>query len=561
MRHLIFVFVGMLVLTVGKKTNAQSVEEGLNYLEQDKYASAGRVFKSLVNGKASGENLFYSGYYYMHVDELDSARMQFEKGVAADKKNGLSYVGLGSLALKQGKKDEAKTHFEQAKAATKKKDKKAEVFHRIGEAYLMHEGNTDPAEAVANAQEALKLNPNLANAYVVIGDAALEKLDGSTAANNYDKALALNPKLLKTHIRLGDLFVRSKNLNAARDKYNEAVAADSSYAPAYRKLAELYYLARQYDKALESMEKYMALADKSPSNQFRYAGFLILVGKHQEALSILSTLQSQYNNSAVYNRLMGYANYETNQCPQGMEFLNKYFAMAKPDILLGSDYEYLGKLQICTGGDTTQAIENIAKGIGMDSTRLDGLREVAQKFFDAKAYPQAMLVMRRYNQLAGEKANANDYYLAGLSGYFGGDYAYADSAFTNMLTALDSSQQAIGYQWRAKTRVLQDVEGTAGTAESDYQKFFELAENEQDSTKYKRELANGYFYMAILNLKKYKNLAEAHKYANQMLELYPEDKRAKQVLSFKQKDLTPVRTGQSGSSVGNKSDRDTLQRR
>ncbi len=543
MRNFIFVFVGMLTMMLaGQRATAQTINEGLNYLELDKFASAGKTFKSLVASKPNGENNFYLGYYYMKVGELDSAKMQFEKGVAADPKNGLSHVGLGSLLLRQGKKAEAKTHFDQAKSITKSKN--ADVFYRIGEAYVSHEGNMDPVEAVANAEQALKLNKNLADAYVVIGDAALQKLDGTTAANNYDKAIALNPKLIKTNVRLGNLFIRSKNLNAAREKYNEAIAADANYAPAYRELADLYYLAKQYDKALENMEKYMSLADKSPANQFRYAGFLILVKKYQESLNILNTLTNQYSNSAVYNRLMGYAYYETNQCPKGLEFINKYFTLAKPEAILGSDYEYLGKLQICTGGDTTKAIDTIVKGIEIDTNRTEGFREVAQKFFDGKAYSKAAEVMQKYIAKVGAKANANDYYLAGLSSYYGNDFVEADTAFGQMISLLDSSKQIIGYQWRAKTRAKQDADGTQGTAESDYMKFFELADADADQAKYKREQSNGYFYMAIVNLKKYKSLAKAHEYANKMLAIDPADKRAKQVLSFTQKDLEPGKTPQ-----------------
>ncbi len=541
MRKLIFVFVGMLAMVlVGQKATAQTINEGLNYLDLDKFASAGKAFKDLAKNKSNGENNFYLGYYYMKVGELDSAKMAFEKGVAADPKNGLSHVGLGSLLLKDGKKAEAKTHFDQAKAITKSKN--ADVFYRIGEAYISHEGNMDPVEAVANAEQALKLNKNLAEAYVVIGDAALQKLDGTTAANNYDKAIALNPKLLKTHVRLGNLFLRSKNLNAARDKYNEAIGADANYAPAYRELADLYYLARQYDKALENMEKYMSLADKSPANQFRYAGFLILVEKYQEALTILNSLTAQYSNSAVYNRLMGYAYYETKQCPQGLEYMNKYFTLAKPDAILGSDYEYQGKLQICTGGDTTKAIETIAKGVALDSNRVEGFRKVAQDLYDGKAFLKAAEVLQKYIAVAGSKVNANDYYLQGLSYYQGNALVEADSAFSKMITALDEPKQVIGYQWRAKTRAREDADGVLGTAESDYVKFFELVDQqpEAEKAKYKRDQGNGYQYMAIINVKKYKDLAKAKEYANKLLAIDPNHKNAKAILALKEKDLNPA---------------------
>ena len=539
MRKSLYLFVSVFVsVLLGQKATAQTISEGLNFMEVEKFSSAGKVFKSLAASKPSGENHFYLGYYYMGIGEPDSARMQFDKGVAADPKGGLSLVGQGSLLLKEGKKAEAKAKFDQAKAITKSKN--ADVFYRIGEAYVMHEGNMDPVEAVAHAEQALKLNKNLADAYVVIGDAALMKLDGTTAANNYDRALGLNPRLLKTHVRLGDLFIRSKNLNASRDKYNEATAADANYAPAYRRLAEMYYLAKQYPKAIENMEKYMALADKSPANQFRYAGFLILVDKYQQALDILATLKNQYNNSAIYNRLMGYASYETKQCPQGLEYINKYFTLAKPDIVMGTDYEYLGKLQICSGGDTAKAVENLVKAGKLDSNQVGSLREVAQQFFDAKAYAKSAELMKQYIREAGvAKVAANDYYLMGLANYYAKDYVQADSAFGAMIPILDASKQITGYQWKAKARSMQDADGSKGLAEAEYQKFLELAGAEADQSKLKRDMVNGNSYLALISLKKYNDLAKSKEYAKKALDIDPNNNTAKQIMALTQKDLEP----------------------
>ncbi|MCU0352997.1 MAG: hypothetical protein MUD08_04540 [Cytophagales bacterium] len=533
MRKSFFLFVSVFVsVLLGQKATAQTISEGLNFMEVEKFSSAGKVFKSLASSKPTGENHFFLGYYYMGVGEPDSARMQFDKGVAADPKGGLSLVGQGSLLLKEGKKAEAKAKFDQAKAITKSKN--ADVFYRIGEAYVMHEGNMDPVEAVAHADQALKLNKNLADAYVVIGDAALMKLDGTTAANNYDKALALNPKLLKTHVRLGDLFIRSKNLNASRDKYNEAITADANYAPAYRRMAEMYYLAKQYPKAIEYMEKYMALADKSPANQFRYAGFLILVEKHQQALDILNTLKPQYSNSAIYNRLMGYASYETKQCPQGLEYMNKYFTLAKPDIVMGTDYEYLGKLQICSGGDTAKALENLTKAGEMDTTQIGAMREVAQQFFDSKTYVRSAQVMDKYmGKIGTSKATATDFYLLGLANYYANDFVKADTAFGAMIPKLDANKQITAYQWKAKARAKQDIDGSKGLAEAEYQKFLELAAAETDQAKLKRDMVNANTYLALIQVKKYSDLNKGKEFARKALELDPNNSTSKQIVELK----------------------------
>ena len=543
MRKLMFAFVGVFsLLSANREATAQNtINDGLKNLELEKYGIAAKTFKDLASQKPTGENRYYLGNYYLIVEELDSAKMQFDQGITADPKYPLNYVGLGSYLMSQGKKAEAQAQF--AKAKEMSKSKNADVFYRIAEAYVAYKTTNDPMEAINHGQQALKLDPKKAEAYIPMGDAALLKLDGTTAANNYDRAVSLNPGLLRAYLREGDLLIRSKSYTYARDEYNKAVAADANYAPAYRKLADLFYLAKQYDKALESMEKYVALADKSPRTQFRYAGFLILVGKHQQALDILATLKSKYDNNFIYNRLMGYASYETNQCPQGLEYLNKFFTLAKKESVAGSDYEYLGKLQMCTGGDTAKAIANLVEGVKIDSNRVSGLRDIAQKLYDEKKFARAAEVAQVYINQSGASAGANDYFLLGRAYYFAKDYTKSDAVFVQVTKILAEKDTAnpLGYLWEAKSKARQDV-NSEGLAEANYTKYLQMAEAETDAAKkqgYKNEMINAYNYMAILNLKKYKSLAKAHEYANKIIALDPANANAKYVLGFQQKDLDP----------------------
>lgn len=260
-------------------------------------------------------------------------------------------------------------------------------------------------------------------------------------------------------------------------------------------------------------------------------------------MDILSKLKDKYSNNFIYNRLMGYALYETNQCPQGLEYLNKFFTLAKKESVAGSDYEYLGKLQMCTGGDTTKAIANLVEGVKLDSNRVDGIRDVAQKLYDEKRYAKAAEVAQVYINQSGANAGANDYFLLGRAYYFAKDYVKADTVFaqvTKILAEKDPSNP-LGHLWEAKSKARQDV-NSEGLAEADYAKYLQMAEAETDAAKkqgYKNEMVNAYNYMAILNLKKYKSAAKAHEYANKMLVLDPNNSNAKNWLSFQQKDLEP----------------------
>ena len=65
---------------------------------------------------------------------MDSARAVFTKGITADPKNSLNYIGLGEADLVSNNAASAKTNFEKAVEVASRKDWIPQLY--IGKAYI-----------------------------------------------------------------------------------------------------------------------------------------------------------------------------------------------------------------------------------------------------------------------------------------------------------------------------------------------------------------------------------------------------------------------------------------
>ena len=95
--------------------SAQTVAEGINYLDSHKYAKAKEVFNQLIAKSPSAENYFYLGNAYLVQFEpnFDKAKESFDKGISLDSKSYLNKIGLAAIKMGKGQKSSAITDLTQ----------------------------------------------------------------------------------------------------------------------------------------------------------------------------------------------------------------------------------------------------------------------------------------------------------------------------------------------------------------------------------------------------------------------------------------------------------------
>jgi tetratricopeptide (TPR) repeat protein len=226
--------------------------------------------------------------------------------------------------------------------------------------------------------------------------------------------------------------------------------------------------------------------------------------------------------------------------PQGLESINKFFGMAKPEILISSDYEYQGKLQIATG-DTAKGIENVYKAAEMDTAKVGLYAAIGETFWKARQYDKAAEAYEKAMTRGTKESNVRDMVFLGLSYLYGKNYEKADTVFGQFIT--EYPDQYIGMYYKAQAEAAQDTDAK-GTAKPYFEKYIEIVNADPEKKdKNKANLIKAYDYLAVYYLKTEKDLAKAKDSANKILEIDPNNARAKTFLQYKQSDLGGTSTG------------------
>ncbi|MEJ5961191.1 tetratricopeptide repeat protein [Pedobacter immunditicola] len=470
------------LVVMGSASFAQSLDDAKKALDAEQYQKATSMLKSLVNSQASkGENYYYLGEVYLRTDYVDSARAVFTKGVAADPKFALNYVGLGEADLASENPTSAKTNFDKAIDVASKKDYIPSMF--IGKAYVAAP-KPDFTAALPYLQKADELDKadKAAETFLALGDFYAAQKKNSEALQNYLRALNINPNLHRAKVQIGRMYKESRAFPESESALKEVIAADPNYGPAYREIAELYmqwanFEPQNFDAkaalALENYKKYLDLTDKSFESKLRYAQFLFYAKDFQTLEQVTSELASVSPNdpkAPVVLRMRGYSAYENKNYPQSLQYMNDFFAKTKDTSrIVGSDYLYLGKAYLQSGNDSL-ALVNITKAVEKDSTNVEALTEVAKAFYDAKNYQKAADI---YDKAIAAAPNAKgvlySYYYNGLARYF--QYAAGVNANTSpskdILVKADSAIAKVtalapettdAYLWRGRINSLLDDE-------------------------------------------------------------------------------------------------------
>src|SRR6476661_2492876 len=105
---------------------AQSIDDGKRFLNYERYTSAQGVFNKLLAANPNNvEAAYWLGQTYLeNPDNPDTAAAKalYQKTLQANANAPLILVGMGEIALMEGRKDEARNAFETAISLSKSKD-------------------------------------------------------------------------------------------------------------------------------------------------------------------------------------------------------------------------------------------------------------------------------------------------------------------------------------------------------------------------------------------------------------------------------------------------------
>lgn len=517
---------------------AQSLQTANAKTENEQYRDAINDFKKLIQADPiNGENYFYYGDCYFEMEEVDSAKMMWNKGYQIDQLRAMPLVGYGRVLWLEGKTTEAKAEFAKALLMTKKdKLKKAEVIRGIAEVYI-EAPTKDLDQALILIEEAIIKDPKNEDNHLLKGDAlyARNSSDASEALKAYNQVLVINPKSPRGIVRKALIYQRARNEIEADKMYNEAKAIDPTYAPAYRLNAELYMMFGKNKKAIENWENYLQLNNNTES-RYRYANALFSAKEYNTLLEQLSVLQNSGMSNFYMERMYAFAYAESSDSltlVNALSASDRFFGMVPQDKINYQDYKVRGNVLLKKGLDSLAIVE-FEKAAATNETAYKELANELLKLYTKNKMFDKVITFYEVRRQKNGKLLAHEEYDLGKAYYFGvQNYALADSIFQIVID--NDSTYVPAYIYRGRANYKMDNNNAKWMAFPFYLKVTEIvpAADRMQPTKKAFVLESLRYVADYYSKSDNKDLDKAKACFEQILAIEPNDAVAKKVLGIK----------------------------
>ena len=166
----------------------------------------------------------------------------------------------------------------------------------------------DPDRALSDCNEAIRLDPAYAAAYINRGNVYLNKADFERAFVDFNEAVRIDPKNAWAHTARGDFYKNKGDFEHAMADFSEAIRLDSNYAMAYFFRSDLYKRKDDFDRAIADLNQSIRLDPNNALTYFTRGGVSYIMGDNPGALAdFTKSIQLDPNNAAAFfNRGVAY---------------------------------------------------------------------------------------------------------------------------------------------------------------------------------------------------------------------------------------------------------------
>jgi adenylate cyclase len=208
-------------------------------------------------------------YLFFSAENYKLALEEFKQALEIDNGYALAWSGLSQVYStwgyqQQQRGEDFKPMYEQSLQASQKAvnlDPALGDAHRaLAQSQLML-GNF--AQAAEEAQKAIELNPNDAEAWENLGRAN-PKGDSNWAIEKFTRALELDPRLFSAHYGLGEIYFDQKNYVKAIEHYQEALKIIPSSLDAHINLGKAYQEQGKNQEAITEFQRVLELKPDHP---------------------------------------------------------------------------------------------------------------------------------------------------------------------------------------------------------------------------------------------------------------------------------------------------------
>jgi tetratricopeptide (TPR) repeat protein len=292
-------------------------------------------------------------------------------------------LGVAAQHLQQGKTEQA---IRECKAVLAADPRSAPAHMLLGLAYLAQRSNAMVAEAKAELQQALDLDPELLWARFYLARLYLDQGLNEKAQEQLERGLKQQPGFPPFLSLLGEVRRKLGDPGASLDLNHKALAADATMTPAHYFLALAYLDLKQDQAAMAEFEKAIRSPDVAPEMYTALASLYIKKQQFAEAEDLCrkaialdpSRPDAYLNLARVYN-----AQHASDKAlealraalPEGKEFtVSEYYQELQADVAAERAAAYTAKKMYA------QAIDEYARALDFDPRRAVIHRRLAELY-------------------------------------------------------------------------------------------------------------------------------------------------------------------------------------
>jgi lipoprotein NlpI len=180
-------------------------------------------------------------------------------------------------------------------------------------------GVTAVDHAMADYNEAIRLDPKGPFAYSDRGAAYAAKHDYDHAIADYNQAIQLDPKYAHAYYNRGIAYNEKGDQDRAIADYNEAIRLDPKFAKAFRNRGSVYHDKGDNDRAIADYSQAISIDPKSSNSYFNRGRLNLYAGSVDKALADLnqaSALAPKYAYAALWLDIVSQRNNLPSHLPQ-----------------------------------------------------------------------------------------------------------------------------------------------------------------------------------------------------------------------------------------------------
>jgi len=191
--------------------------------------------------------------------------------------------------------------------------------------------------ALSDLNQAIQLNPNLAQAYGNSGIVFVEIGDYSSAIDSFTKAIEIDNSNASYYANLAFSYAQIKNYSQAISSYIDAIKIEPNNVSLHLDLAFVYLCINQFEKALD---EYSTLINLNSSNTELYiyrAGLYYKLNDFQSAIfDYTKAIENNYKSSKVYH-CRGLAYKQIGNLVESLADYNRAMAIDETNAVLFND--------------------------------------------------------------------------------------------------------------------------------------------------------------------------------------------------------------------------------